>query len=251
MVNHTFTGPPLLLLLFLNPVSRFAIDQRPGRFLSIRFLLLFFPTNDPTDEPSPFRAGFQLFALHISPTFASNLKSCSRQILNLFRKNRAPRIFHLSARARVQSSMARLMNLTLKRAKSTGNISSKRKICIWWLRRPGFVGLQASSWVCSRVCWGKPMLSNFQDKYSFKYNFQDKYHSCALPWDAAGEGGLSLEIILRQSLLFQPMGGRPRGRANQLLMSQQILRWNFPPGNGGSRKRTWGGERGSFVTSNN
>ena len=120
-----FCLSPLLLLFFLNPVSRFAIDQRPGRFLSIRFLLLFFPTNDPTDEPSPFRAGFQLFALHISPTFASNLKSCSRQILNLFRKNRAPRIFHLSARARVQSSMARLMNLTLKRAKNTGNISSK------------------------------------------------------------------------------------------------------------------------------
>ena len=44
-----------LLLLFLNPFSRFAIDQRPARFLSVRFLLLFFPTNDPTDEPSPFR----------------------------------------------------------------------------------------------------------------------------------------------------------------------------------------------------
>ena len=121
-----FCLPPSLLFL---PLFTLSIHQPPERFLSIRFLLLFFPTNDPTDEPSPLRGGFQLFALHISPKFASNLKSCSRQIQNLFRKNRGPWIFHLCARARVQSSMVRLMNLTEK-GKKPGDISSNCKICI-------------------------------------------------------------------------------------------------------------------------
>ena len=110
-------NPVLLFLPLHSSLFTLSIDQPPERFLSIRFLLLFLPTNDPTDEPSPLRDGFQPFALHISPTFASNLKSCPRQIQNLFRKNRAPWIFHLRARARVQSSMACLMNLTEKSKK--------------------------------------------------------------------------------------------------------------------------------------
>ena len=110
-------NPVLLFLPLHSSLFTLSIDKPPERFLSIRFLLLFLPTNDPTDEPSPLRDGFQPFALHISPTFASNLKSCPRQIQNLFRKNRAPWIFHLRARARVQSSIACLMNLTEKSKK--------------------------------------------------------------------------------------------------------------------------------------
>ena len=119
-----------LLLLFLIPFSRLQLINVQEDFYQSAFY--FCSSQQMTQQMNPVHsgAGFQLFALHISPTFASNLKSCSRQILNLFRKNRAPWIFHLSARARVQSSMARLMNLTLKRAKSKGNISSKSKTCI-------------------------------------------------------------------------------------------------------------------------
>ena len=119
-----------LLLLFLIPFSRLQLINVQEDFYQSAFY--FCSSQQMTQQMNPVHsgAGFQLFALHISPTFASNLKSCSRQILNLFRKNRAPWIFHLSTRARVQSSMARLMNLTLKRAKSKGNISSKSKTCI-------------------------------------------------------------------------------------------------------------------------
>ena len=109
--NPVLPFQPLLLLFTLS------IHHTPQRFLSVPSTFppfLFLPTNDPTDEPSPFRGRFQLFALHISPTFASNLKSCSRQIQNLFQKNRAPWIFQLCAGAHVQSSIESLMNLIQK-----------------------------------------------------------------------------------------------------------------------------------------
>ena len=79
------------------------------------------PLNDPTDEPGPFSGEFQLFALHISPTFASNLKSCSRQIQNLFQKNRTPCIFQLCGWARVLNSQFSMVRITIFKRKSKIN----------------------------------------------------------------------------------------------------------------------------------
>ena len=90
----------------------------PSIFWDLCSFRLYPPLNDPTDEPGPFSGEFQLFALHISPTFASNLKSCSRQIQNLFQKNRTPCIFQLCARARGLNSQFSMVRLTIFKRKS-------------------------------------------------------------------------------------------------------------------------------------
>ena len=108
-------SPPFRPFNWLTSADICILPQFFGDFCSFR---LSPPLNDPTDEPGPFSGEFQLFALHISPTFASNLKSCSRQIQNLFQKNRTPSIFQLCARARGLNSQFSMVRLTIFKRKN-------------------------------------------------------------------------------------------------------------------------------------